>query len=122
MPDALLSELAHRLRAPRRRPKLGRLHRGGRRLARIHSTIPRYAEAAGLRIPITAERALFDEAVELGREVVWLHTFGDRFSEGRPPGPPRVDKDEPTIPSGGALPATLADMPTSWIMMLPRED
>ena len=65
----------------------------------------------GLRIPITAERALFDEAVELGREVVWLHTFGERFSEGRPPGPPRVAKDEPTIPAGGALPDTLATMP-----------
>ena len=39
----------------------------------------------GLRIPITAERALFDEAVKLGREVVWLHTFGERFGEGRPP-------------------------------------
>jgi hypothetical protein len=65
----------------------------------------------GLRIPITAERALFDEAVELGREVVWLHTFGERFGEGRPPGPPRVDKNEPTIPAGGALPDTLAAMP-----------
>ena len=65
----------------------------------------------GIRIPITAERALFDEAVALGREVVWLHTFGERFREGRLPGPPRVDKDEPTIPAGGALPDTLAAMP-----------
>ena len=65
----------------------------------------------GLRIPITAERSLFDEAVELGREVVWLHTFGERFGEGRPAGPPRVAKDEPTIPAGGALPNTLAAMP-----------
>jgi hypothetical protein len=65
----------------------------------------------GLRIPITAQRALFDEAVELGREVVWLHAFGERFGEGRPPGPPRVDKDEPTIPAGGALPGAVADVP-----------
>jgi hypothetical protein len=65
----------------------------------------------GLRIPITAGRALFDEAVGIGREVVWLHTFGERFGEGRPPGPPRVDKDEPTIPAGGTLPSTLATMP-----------
>jgi len=72
---------------------------------RIHLKQP------GLRIPITAERALFDEAVELGREVVWLHTFGERFTEGRPAGPPRVDKGEPTIPSGGTLPSTLAAMP-----------
>jgi hypothetical protein len=65
----------------------------------------------GLRIPITALRALFEDGVELGREVVWLHTFGERFNEGRPAGPPRVDKDEPTIPAGGALPSALADMP-----------
>jgi hypothetical protein len=65
----------------------------------------------GLRVPIAAKRALFDEAVALGREVAWLHTFGERFGEGRPTGPPRVDKDEPTIPAGGALPATLAAMP-----------
>jgi hypothetical protein len=65
----------------------------------------------GLRIPITAKRALLDEAVEIGREVVWLHTFGERFNEGRPPGPPRVEKDEPTIPAGGSLPTTLAEMP-----------
>lgn len=65
----------------------------------------------GLRIPITAERQLFAEAVALGREVVWLHTFGERFAEGRPVGPPRVARDEPTIPAGGALPTTLAAMP-----------
>lgn len=65
----------------------------------------------GLRVPVTADRALFDEAVALGREVVWLHTFGERFAEGRPPGTPRVATDEPTIPAGGALPATLAAMP-----------
>jgi hypothetical protein len=67
----------------------------------------------GLRIPITANRALFDEAVALGREVIWLHTFGERFAEGRPAGPPRVEpaSEEPTIPAGGALPASLDDMP-----------
>lgn len=65
----------------------------------------------GLRIPVTADRTLFDEAAALGREVVWLHTFGERFAEARPPGPPRVSVDEPTIPAGGDLPATLAAMP-----------
>lgn len=67
----------------------------------------------GLRIPITADRGLFDEAVALGREVVWLHTFGERFGEGRPSGPPRVEpaSEEPTIPAAGALPASLDDMP-----------
>jgi hypothetical protein len=67
----------------------------------------------GLRIPVTADCALFDAAVDLGREVIWLHTFGERFEEGRPPGPPRVTPagDEPTIPAGGALPTRLEDMP-----------
>jgi Type ISP C-terminal specificity domain len=67
----------------------------------------------GLRIPITAKRGLFDEAVARGREVIWLHTFGERFADGRPPGPPRVEpaSAEPTIPADGMLPASLDDMP-----------
>jgi hypothetical protein len=65
----------------------------------------------GLRIPITADRALFAEAVEIGREVIWLHTFGERFADGRPAGPPRVERAEPTIPAGGAPPPALAAMP-----------
>lgn len=65
----------------------------------------------GLRIPLTATVALFDRAVELGREVIWLHTFGERFNQGRPPGAPRVAENEPTIPADGALPTTLDAMP-----------
>ena len=67
----------------------------------------------GLRIPITAERTLFDEAVALGREVIWLHTFGERFAEGHPAGAPRVEpaSAEPTIPAEGVLPVSLDDMP-----------
>jgi Type ISP C-terminal specificity domain len=33
----------------------------------------------GLRIPLTGDPVLFEEAVRLGREVIWLHTFGERF-------------------------------------------
>ncbi len=67
----------------------------------------------GLRIPLTADRTVFAEAVAVGREVIWLHTFGDRFAEARPPGAPRVEEKalEPTIPKDGALPKTLAAMP-----------
>ncbi len=65
----------------------------------------------GLRIPLTADRALFEEAVTLGREVIWLHTFGERFADGRAAGAPRVATDEPTIPAGAALPSSLAAMP-----------
>ena len=62
----------------------------------------------GLHIPLAADGDLFTEAVALGREIVWLHTFGERFadaSEGRPTGPPPVeDGRRPTIPASGAIP------------------
>lgn len=61
----------------------------------------------GLRLPITADAALFAHAVALGREVVWLHTYGERFTDakaGRPKGAPRLPKGSaPTIPAGGAI-------------------
>lgn len=64
----------------------------------------------GLRIPITADGALFAEAATLGREVIWLHTFGERFQDGRG-GVVRVTpaEAEPTVSK--ALPKTLAEMP-----------
>jgi hypothetical protein len=65
----------------------------------------------GLRVPLTADAALFAEAAKLGREVIWLHTFGDRFAEGRPAGPPRVPVNPPTVPKGGAIPTTPEDFP-----------
>ncbi len=46
----------------------------------------------GVRIPLTADPELWAQAVRLGRRVLWLHTYGERFadpSEGRPAGPPR---------------------------------
>ena len=69
----------------------------------------------GLRIPITADGATFAEAVELGREVIWLHTFGERFTDparGRPAQPPRLPKGTgPTIPADGAIPpGTMPDL------------
>lgn len=46
--------------------------------------------------------------MELGRTVIWLHTFGERFVEsksGRPAQPPRLAKEKaPRIPAGGAIP------------------
>lgn len=67
----------------------------------------------GLRIPITADAALFAEAATLGREVVWLHTFGERFADpanGRPSAPPRIENG-PTIPADGAIPLTPEKFP-----------
>ena len=69
----------------------------------------------GLHIPITADGATFAEAVEFGREVIWLHTFGDRFADparGRPAQSPRLAKGTgPRIPVDGAIPP--GEMPES---------
>lgn len=69
----------------------------------------------GLRIPVTADPALFREAAALGREVIWLITFGERFADagaGRPSAPPRADGG-PTIPKGGAIPTSPDKFPDS---------
>ncbi|MBI5270748.1 MAG: N-6 DNA methylase [Burkholderiales bacterium] len=71
----------------------------------------------GLRIPMTADAALFAEAVTLGRRVVWLHTYGERMadaSKGRPAGSPRLPQGQrPQVPAGGAIPADEAGFPDS---------
>ena len=69
----------------------------------------------GLRIPLPARGKLFLEAVELGRTVIWLHTFGERFADpkkGRPAQPPRLAKEKgPRIPAAGAIPQDPDAMP-----------
>jgi len=66
----------------------------------------------GLRVPVTADAALFAEAAALGRKIVWLHSFGERFADGHPPGPPRLPSDRaPTIPRKGAIPSTPEGFP-----------
>jgi hypothetical protein len=69
----------------------------------------------GLRIPITSKPKLFAQAVELGRRVIWLHTFGERYTDrksDRPPGAPRLPKDRaPRIPKDGAIPDDADSMP-----------
>ena len=63
----------------------------------------------GLRFPMTANPTLFSKAVEIGREVIWLHCFGERFSDpgvGRPHSPPRLsDGEQPCILKNGAIPS-----------------
>ena len=63
----------------------------------------------GLCIPMTAAASLFTEAVEIGREIIWVHCFGERFTDsdaGRPGDPPRMQESErPIIPMEGAIPA-----------------
>jgi len=52
----------------------------------------------GLRVPLTADKALFAKAAALGREIVWLHTFGERFADPKA-NPPRP-ASEPRLPAG----------------------
>ncbi len=69
----------------------------------------------GLRVPVTANKRVFDSAVQLGREIIWLHTFGERFADaatGRPPRSPRLPRDEaPRIPKDGAIPSVPEPLP-----------
>jgi hypothetical protein len=63
-------------------------------------------ETPGLRVPITADAELWAEAIESGRELLWLHTYADRFVDtdvGRPAQVPEVegigwDRDVSRIP------------------------
>ena len=69
----------------------------------------------GLHVPLTADAKLFAEAVTLGSEVIWLHTYGERFVDaaaGRPKGPPRLPKESaPSIPAKGAIPGAPEPLP-----------
>ncbi len=71
----------------------------------------------GLRVPFTANAALFEEAVKLGREVVWLHCYGERFvdaAEGRPKKSPRLPKEiAPHIPKAGMIPGAPEPLPNT---------
>jgi len=69
----------------------------------------------GLRIPLTADPGLFREVADLGRTIVWLHTFGERMADpdkGRPAQPPRLPAEKrPSYPREGAIPQTPEAMP-----------
>ncbi|HET7105953.1 MAG TPA: type ISP restriction/modification enzyme [Candidatus Acidoferrum sp.] len=71
----------------------------------------------GLRIPITANALLFQEAVQIGRRVLWLQTFGERMADnaqGRPEGPPRQPVGlAPVVPKEGTISSTPEEMPDS---------
>jgi hypothetical protein len=64
-------------------------------------------QTPGLRVPVTADQLLWTTAVEVGRELLWLHTYAERFVDagaGRGPHVPNVEGiewEEPvtTIPA-----------------------
>ena len=64
---------------------------------------------------MTAEHLLFLEAVEIGREVIWLHCFGERLADasaGRPNGSPRMPEGTgPVIPKDGSIPTSSNGFP-----------
>lgn len=66
----------------------------------------------GLRVPLTADAKLFAEAAALGRQIIWLHSFGERFADGRPAGAPRLPDDrKPDYPKAGAISNKPEDFP-----------
>jgi hypothetical protein len=71
----------------------------------------------GLRIPITADADMFTTASELGKTVIWLHTFGERMADpkkGRPAQPPRLPSARaPRIPAAGEISEDPKAMPDS---------
>ncbi len=68
----------------------------------------------GLRVPLTADATLFDEVAALGREVIWLHSFGERLADGKPVGPPRLPSGRrPAVLDGHGIPDTREGFPDS---------
>jgi len=68
-------------------------------------------ERCEIRVPLTANAALFKQAVAVGRKLIWLHTYGERFV-------PR-GKDSGEVPKGDArclegVPSAEEDYPSSY--------
>ncbi len=68
-----------------------------------------------LRIPISANNALFQEASELGRHIIWLSTFGERMTDeahGRLRQQPRPPAGRaPVVPKEGTISSKPEEMP-----------
>lgn len=56
-------------------------------------------ESRQIRIPLTTDGALFDRAVALGKELLFLHTYGERFADGQEWPEPLV-KSLTSVPAG----------------------
>jgi len=65
---------------------------------------PRFAGelvTPGIRVPLTTDQELWEATVGVGREVVWLHTYGERFADdlaGRPKSVIRYPAGDPRRP------------------------
>jgi hypothetical protein len=69
----------------------------------------------GVRVPLTADPQLFKRAVKIGRGVLWLHSYGQRFNDPadhRPKQPPRLPHDRaPKVLAGYPIPGDSEHMP-----------
>lgn len=74
----------------------------------------------GVRIPITTDETLWEMAVELGRSVIWLQTYGERYVDalnGRPEGDVRsglAEDERPfSVEAVKNMPVSMSFDPTS---------
>ena len=71
--------------------------------------------APGIRVPLTADRHLFRAVSELGKRVIWLHSYGRRFIDAgaeRPRGAPRLPKENaPRVAASHPIPSDEEHMP-----------
>lgn len=79
----------------------------------------------GIRAPITSDPELWAHALEVGRQVVWLHTYGAGLADtsaGRPPGNVRFPQGDPRQPQSltpvTVMPDTIAYDNASQVLTL----
>ena len=69
----------------------------------------------GIRVPVTGDVRLFSRAVQVGRRVLWLHSYGQRFSnpaDNRLKSPPRLPHDRaPGVMAGYPIPGDSEHIP-----------
>ena len=67
-----------------------------------------------VRVPISLDSSVFDRAVTLGRELLFLHTYGERFAEGQT-WPKAVVKCHVAVPAG-SLPENFSFDPDQGVI------
>lgn len=74
---------------------------------------------SGTHIPLTANRDRFSSAVEIGKRVLWLHSYGQRFTDptnGRPKKAPRLSQERaPKVVGNAPIPHAPEEMPDSLL-------
>lgn len=79
-------------------------------------------ETPGVRVPLTADLQLWTKAVAVGRNVLWAHTYGERFVDtDRPRAQVELYGDRRVLNLDG-IPTTAAGMPTEITHSSDRRD